>query len=73
MVLLRIHLAVSAAFTAYNLLNLLLIMARYTYSPLVALRVFSSMALSIIFFLSAIIYFSVSERVRATYGARLFG
>jgi hypothetical protein len=73
MVLLRIHLAVTAAFTAYNLFNLLLIVARFHYSPAVAWRVFSSTAVTIIFLLSVILYFSASERVRATYGSKLFG
>jgi hypothetical protein len=73
MVLLRIHLAATAAFTAYNLLVALLLMFRYTYVPFAALQVFSSIAVSVIFLLSAIIYFSVSQRVRATYGSKLFG
>jgi hypothetical protein len=73
MLLLRIHLGVTGAFTIYSLFNLLLIMTRFHYSPLVAWRVFSSIGVTIIFLLSATVYFSVSERVRATYGSKLFG
>jgi hypothetical protein len=73
MALLRIHLAVTAAFTAYNLFNLLQYAIRYSFSPLATWRIFSSAGISLIFLLSATLYFSVSERVRATYGSKLFG
>jgi hypothetical protein len=73
MVLLRFHLAVTAAFTAYNLFNTMVLMSRYHISPYAAWRVFSSFALSLIYLLSAVLYFSLSERVRATYGSKLFG
>lgn len=73
MILLRIHLATGAAFAAYNLLNVLQFLFRYQFSPLVAWRVFSSLGVTLIFFLSSVVYFSVSERVRATYGSKLFG
>ena len=72
-VLLRIHLAVTAAFTAYNLFNALSLMARYQISPLAAWRVYSSFALSLIYLLSAVLYFSISGRVRSTFGSKLFG
>lgn len=73
MVLLRIHLGVTALFTAYNLINFLPFVMHYQFSPLVVWRVFSSFAVSLIYLGSAVIYFSVSERVRATYGTKLFG
>jgi hypothetical protein len=73
MVLLRIYLGVTALFTAYNAINALLLMLRYQFSPLVAWRVFSSFAVSLIYLGSMVIYFSVSERVRTTYGSKFFG
>lgn len=73
MLLLRIYLATTAAFTIYNLFSLLMIITRFHYPLLVAWRVYGTYAVSIIFLLSAIIYFSTSERVRATYGSKLFG
>ena len=73
MVLLRIHLAVTAAFTAYNLVNTMLLMSRLHISPYTAWQVFLSFALSLVYFVSAVLYFSLSERVRATYGSKLFG
>lgn len=73
MLLLRIHLGVTALFTAYNLIATLLFIMRYQFSPFAAWRVFSSFAVSLIYLGSAILYFSVSERVRATYGSKLFG
>jgi hypothetical protein len=73
MVLLRIHLAATALFTVYNLLTVLLFVVRYSYPRFAALPVFLSIAVSLVFLLSAIVYFSVSERVRANYGSKLFG
>jgi len=73
MVLLRIHLGITALFTAYNLINLLMYMMRYQFSPFAAWRVFYSFAVSLIFLGGVVIYFSVSERVRATYASKLFG
>ena len=73
MVLLRIHLAVTALFTAYNLITVLLFVVPYSYPRLATLPIFLSIAASLVFLLSAIVYFSVSERVRATYGSKLFG
>ncbi len=73
MALLRIHLAVFVVFVAYSLLNILQLLVRYQFSPLAALQVFLSLGISVVFLLSAVIYFSASERVRATYGSKLFG
>lgn len=73
MVLLRIHLALFALFTAYALVNMLRLMVRYRFSPFTTLQVFLSLGISIVFLVSMIIYFSASERVRATYGSKLFG
>ena len=73
MVLLRIYLIAGAALMLYSVFNLLQFAARYRFSILFSWRILMSTGTSLVFLAAAILYFSLSERVRATYGSKLFG
>jgi zinc-ribbon domain len=73
MVLLRIYLILGAGLSVFNLFNMLQWAVRYRSSAFVVLPVLLSTGSSLLFLGSLILYFSTSERVRATYGSKLFG
>ena len=73
MVLLRIYLVLGVALFLWSIFNLVRAALSFNVSPLVVLRANSAgLGILLIFLTAAIIYFSTSERVRATYGSKLF-
>jgi zinc-ribbon domain len=73
MALLRIYLILGAGLTLFNLFSMLQFALRYRFSALFGWRVLMSTGSSLLFLGSLILYFSLSERVRNTYGSKLFG
>jgi zinc ribbon protein len=73
MVLLRIYLILGAGLTLFNLFSMFQFALRYRFSALFGWRVLMSTGSSLLFLGSLILYFSLSERVRNTYGSKLFG
>lgn len=73
MILLRIYLILGATLAFFNLFTLFRIAAHYNFAVLWSFPVLVSTGTSLFFLTAVILYFSLSERVRATYGSKLFG
>lgn len=71
MQLLRIYFVLAGALTLWNLFNWFQIIVRYHYNPIVSTSFIFGLGSSVAFLVSGVLYFSVSERVRATYGSKL--
>jgi hypothetical protein len=70
--LLRIYFAFAALLTLWSLFNVIQFALRYHGGLWYMRSLVTGLAPSIVFLVAGIIYFSVSERVRATYGSKLF-
>ncbi len=73
--LLRIYFAVAGVLTLWSIYNWVQLVARFHNNvsfPFVQSFVFGFIP-SLVFLVAGIIYFATSERVRATYGSKLFG
>jgi hypothetical protein len=73
MVLLRIHLVVGSLLTAYSVFSVLSFVLSREFVPVSFWPALSTIGLSVALLVSGAIYFSLSERVRSTYGSKLFG
>jgi len=73
MVLLRVYLIFGAALTVFNLFNVVQFSLRFGSRVLFSFPVILSTGSSLGFLASLILFFSLSQRVRATYGSKLFG
>lgn len=74
MIFLRVYFALASVLSVISLFRLFQFVGRYHNSAIL----FSSSVLmvtgsSLVFLAAGVLYFSISERVRATYGSKLFG
>src|SRR5215831_14822433 len=68
---LRIYFIFAGALTLWGLLNWLRVIVRVHYNPLLSASFILGLGSSIAFLVCGVIYFTMSERVRATYGSKL--
>ena len=73
MMLLRVYFALSGLLLLWSVVNWVRLLARFPdFSPRLLQPLVTGLGLSIVLFVSGILYFSRSQRVRATYGSNLF-
>jgi hypothetical protein len=71
MQLLRIYFIFAGALTLWSLFNWFRIIVRMHYNPLLSSSFIFGLGSSVAFLVCAVLYFSMSERVGATYGSKL--
>jgi hypothetical protein len=74
MVVLRIYLALAGMLTLWSIFSWVQIIMRFprSFQSVASITSLLSLVLNLVFLVSAIAYFAMSERVKATYGSKLF-
>jgi zinc ribbon protein len=74
MVLLRIYFSLAGLLTLWGIVGWIMIILRFSraFESIGSIMSLLTLVLHVVFLVSAIAYFSMSERVKATYGSKLF-